>query len=424
MLENVDPWDDFAVLCGLGGRLCGTPSESQARAILAERLRSVAERHGGRFSSIPLAYQGWRARSCTLQVDAAESVFQGYPLLHSPPTAADGLALDAIDLGRGDEADFEARKDEIPGRAVLTRHEFMFSEGHVHRNRKYRWAEAFGAAAFLIAGGEDQEGPVGGGVGFGDPAGIPAVGISSQAAVAVAGAGGRIGSGAPIVLTIDAEAAPAETETLILELPGESDEWVVLSAHLDGHDLAQSAIDNASGVAAALAAAEAVAAQDGPRRRGLRLCLFSIEEWGLLGSHAYVAGLDEAVRRAIGLNVNLDSVAGAGGLAALWSGFAPLAAFLRDVSEACDIPLALHEPLVRNSDHYNFAVAGIPACRLMAGFDMPKSNMRHVLTAEDTIDKVTHDELRLAAELTAQIVWRACSDEALALRVNGPAPGP
>ena len=94
------------------------------------------------------------------------------------------------------------------------------------------------------------------------------------------------------------------------------------------------------------------------RLRGLRLCLFSIEEWGLLGSHAYVADLDDAARGAIALNVNLDSVAGAGGLAALWSGFPALAAFLGDVSAASGIPLALHAPLVRNSDHYNFAVAG------------------------------------------------------------------
>ena len=420
MSDTVNPWPDFAALCELGGRLCGTPAESAARAMLTKRLGGLAARCGGRFEAIPLAYDGWRARSCALRLSGGqqtfERIFDGYPLLHSPATGGAGLTAEIVDLGRGARADFEAHEARVPGRIVLVRHEFMFSGDHVHRARKYGWAEEFGAAAFLIAGTGDQHGPVAGGIGFGDPPTIPAAGISAEAAAAAATGGGEA------VLTIETDIGPADTETLILDLPGETDEWVVVSAHLDGHGIGQSAMDNATGVAAALAATESLAASDVPRRRGVRLCLFSIEEWGLLASRAYVDGLDDDARRAIVLNVNLDSVAGADGLAALYSGFAPLGDFLRDVSEAAGIPLALHEPLVRNSDHYNFAVAGIPAFRLMTGFEKPKSNMRHVLTAGDTIDKVRPDELRLAAELTLQVVLRAASAASLDLR--SPAGGP
>lgn len=410
MSDTTDPWPDFAALCELGGRLCGTPAEAEARSMLTERLRRLAARYEGRFEAVPLTYDGWRARTCTLRLDGGSRSFEGYPLLHSPATGGAGLAAEIVDLGRGARENFEAQEARIPGAMVLVRHEFMFARDHIHRARKYGWAEEFGAAAFLIAGTGDQQGRVAGGVGFGDPPTIPAAGISAETAEAAARSNGDA------VLTIETETGVGDTETLILDLPGETDEWVVVSAHLDGHGIGQSAMDNATGVAAAIAATEALAAIDAPRRRGVRLCLFSIEEWGLLGSKAYVAGLDDAARRAIVLNVNLDSVAGADGLAALYSGFAPLRDFLREVSESAGIPLALHEPLVRNSDHYNFAVAGIPAFRLMTGFETPKSNMRHVLTAGDTIDKVRPDELRLAAELTRQVLLHACSAASLDLR--------
>src|SRR5256885_1268230 len=72
-----------------------------------------------------------------------------------------------------------------------------------------------------------------------------------------------------------------ETSVLSLDLPGQGPEWVVLSAHIDGHDLAESAMDNATGVAAALAVARACARFLRQCHRGLRICLFSAEEWAL-----------------------------------------------------------------------------------------------------------------------------------------------
>jgi Zn-dependent M28 family amino/carboxypeptidase len=72
-----------------------------------------------------------------------------------------------------------------------------------------------------------------------------------------------------------------------------------------------------------------------------------------------------------------------------------------------------------NSDHYNFARVGIPALRLVAGFDDPGSNLRYVLTPADTRDKVAPEELEAAARITERIVRAACTatdEEARALR--------
>ena len=74
-----------------------------------------------------------------------------------------------------------------------------------------------------------------------------------------------------MTLTIETEEGPAETETLLYDYPGTTDEWVVLSAHVDGHDLAESAMDNGSGLASVLAVTRALAPQVAGFRRGLRV---------------------------------------------------------------------------------------------------------------------------------------------------------
>jgi len=181
----------------------------------------------------------------------------------------------------------------------------------------------------------------------------------------------------------------------------------VLSAHIDGHDGGESAMDNASGVAAALAVARALAPHVKSFRRGLRLAFFSVEEWALTGSAQYVQGLSAAERQRLALNVNLDSVGGSPNLAALTSGFPGLEPFLLRLAEASGIPLRTVRPLMQNSDHANFALAGIPALRLVAGFDDASANLRFVLTPADTRDKVEPSELGRAALLAAGIVAAA-----------------
>ena len=247
--------------------------------------------------------------------------------------------------------------------------------------------------------------PVAGSTGRAGGAGIPAAGIPPEAAAQLR----RTSRGWPEArLRIVAEEAPAQTRTLIFDMPGRTEDYIVLCAHVDGHDLAESAMDNATGVAAALAVARALRGEVGGWRRGLRVAVFSVEEWALTGSARYVEALTEAERDRIALNVNLDSIAGSANLTALTSGFPALEPFLLAVAEASGQPLRTVRPLMTNSDHANFALAGIPAFRLVAGYDEPGANLRLVLTNQDTRDKVIETDLLRATELTAMIVAAAC----------------
>ena len=123
-------------------------------------------------------------------------------------------------------------------------------------------------------------------------------------------------------MTSTAKIIAAETRMLVLDLPGRGPDWIVVSAHLDGHPHGESAIDNASGVAVALALARALAPKIAQCPRGLRVLLTSAEEWGLVGSRIWLERMDEAERRRMRLDLNLDSVGGVQNFTALTSGFA------------------------------------------------------------------------------------------------------
>ena len=392
-------WAEFTAICDCGGRQSGTASERAAVDLLAHLGRAAT---GVAPQVVETAYGGWCATEATL-TDATGAVLPANALLRSAATPDAGLALDLIDLGRGTADDFAARSSVIAGRAVMVRHELMFCADTVHRRLKYGWAIDHGAVAFVIVGPTEGS-SVAGSSGRGAEPGIPAVGIAPETARhLMADQTGPV----PIRLKVLTEEAPAVASNLIFDIPGATDEWVVLSAHLDGHALGESAIDNASGCAVALAVARALAPGMAQRRRGLRLAFFNVEEWALTGSADYIARLSPQERAAIALNVNLDSVVGGSRLTALTSGFAAIEPMLQDCAARVGMTLGLHRPLQRNSDHANFAEAGIPAFRLVAGFGEAQASTRQLLTRFDTRQIVSAEALEDARALSTAITETA-----------------
>ena len=401
---------DFHAICDFGGRFAGSDGEAAACEWLERRLGEVSGEAPRRF---PVAYRGWSRGEAVLErLDGPGEIHHCISLVQSPSTPIDGLAADLVDIGRGTEADFDRAGCAVEGSIVLVRHEYMFAADTVHRRRKYDWAVDRGAAGFLIAShisGPDH--PVTGSSGATPDRGIPAAGISAATAEALTGNGP-----ARVRLRIAADHAPRRTDNLILDLPGKGPERVVLSAHIDGHHLAESAMDNATGLAAALSVVAELAPRVAGFECGLRVGLFNVEEWALTGSADYVDSLSDAELAAIRLNLNLDSVAGSANLTALTSDYPALERWLLERAKIHGAELGVHRPLMANSDHYNFARAGVPATRLVAGFDQPDSNLRYVLTPADTRGKVRVCELAGAVRLTARLVEDACRPPALELR--------
>jgi aminopeptidase YwaD len=396
-------WADFGSLCDLGGRLAGSASEEAALAFARGRLAAVP---GAKVREDPVEYAGWRCHAAQLISATTGVSFPCTPLLGT--ATAGGFEAEVLDLGLGRLEDFERHARDIRGRVVMVRHEYPFATAHVHRRMKLGWAQQMGAAGFLIAHPQAGVGPVSGSSGRNGGAGIPALGIGAEAAQALRRS--PDGTLPTVRMIIDGSDHPAVTRMLIADVAGRGPHWVVVSAHIDGHPHGESAIDNASGVAVALALARLLAPRVSACPRGLRLCLFSAEEWGLVGSRMWLERMDKAARRSMVINLNLDSVGGASGLTALTSGFEGLDAWVKDTAARAGLPMTTHFPPMANSDHANFAAHGISALRLLAGFNAPESNLRYLLTAADTRDKVHPDELDLALTLATTLTWQALTD--------------
>lgn len=106
-------------------------------------------------------------------------------------------------------------------------------------------------------------------------------------------------------ITLKQEEYTGTSQDVILDMPGEIEEYIVFTAHYDSTSLSQGAYDNMSGSVGLLGIAEHFAKK--PHRYGLRFVWCGSEERGLLGSKAYCAA-HEAELEKIVLNINLDMI--------------------------------------------------------------------------------------------------------------------
>jgi aminopeptidase YwaD len=407
---------DMDALCEFGGRLCGTESEKRAVDFLKERL----QRTGARQSTHDCEYKGWKREHTRLQIGDGKTYYDvpTVSLQHSPDTPPGGLELEVVDVARGAVEEFKAVAKQVRGRAALAHHEYFFSQTHIPRRRKYGLSKEFGAKAFLIANHLPGAGPVNGIAGRpdGEADDIPSVGMSYESGEWLARLA-RTGT-AKVKIEVKATRGKGVSPNIIAEIPGQTDEWVVLSAHYDGQSLGQAAMDNGSGTIAALEAFRQLAPYVPNFRRGLRVIFFTLEHWGLLGSRLYVRDQSKEDLRKIAFALNLDTVCGGRRLSACTSGHEDVDALVKSVTATNGVPLSIVRALQINSDHYNFHLAGVPSMRLIAGYEDADSNARFMMSSSDTRDKVEAGEL-LAATMTAtKLVVAACNNEFVANHID------
>jgi Zn-dependent M28 family amino/carboxypeptidase len=173
-----------------------------------------------------------------------------------------------------------------------------------------------------------------------------------------------------------------ETANVVGLRPGKSDEVVIFSAHYDhlgvgqavnGDSIYNGALDNASGVAVILAAANGFASLDVPPARGILFMAVAAEESGLLGAQFYAENpLFPPAKTAADLNIDMTHFLGpTTDIEQLGGDRSTLGAEL----DAVLAPLGMHatgDPRPEagsffRSDHFPFAKAGIPALYFKSG---------------------------------------------------------
>ncbi|MFG2874979.1 M28 family metallopeptidase [Streptomyces sp. NPDC048337] len=90
---------------------------------------------------------------------------------------------------------------------------------------------------------------------------------------------------------------------------GDENNTVFLGAHLDSVAAGPGINDNGSGSAGILQVAQRLASSQTKIKNKVKFAWWSAEEYGLLGSEAYVAGLTDAQKKQIKLYLNFDMIA-------------------------------------------------------------------------------------------------------------------
>lgn len=218
-----------------------------------------------------------------------------------------------------------------------------------------------------------------------------------------------VGQGKPVRVSfsLGAKLLPdAESANVIGEVKGREkpEEIVLLGAHLDAWDLGQGAIDDGAGCAAVVEAARLVLGLGARPRRTIRVVLFANEENGLRGAVAYAKDhAAELDKHQLALEIDLGA------------GRAHTTRFLIDEASrplaeriaSLVTPLGLQYdkgPAHGGADLIPLRAAAVP----LVDLHQDATNYFDVHhTANDTLDKVTKEDLDQVVGAVATVAWAA-----------------
>jgi hypothetical protein len=211
---------------------------------------------------------------------------------------------------------------------------------------------------------------------------------------------------------------PITAANVVAELRGSEkpNEFVILGAHLDSWELGTGALDNGCNAALVIDALRAIKVSGVRPRRSIRFILFSGEEEGLLGSHAY----------AIAHRAELDKAAG---VVIFDSGTGRVTGFSlggrKDVVEAANdlvAPLKQFDAATLTTDaewgtdHFDFMLEGVPT---FVANQQEANYLINYHAMSDTFDKVDLAQLKKhVAEAAALTVGIANASTRLGPRLH------
>jgi carboxypeptidase Q len=207
---------------------------------------------------------------------------------------------------------------------------------------------------------------------------------------------------------------------VIGEIPGTdlANEVVMLGAHLDSHQSATGATDNAAGVAVMMEVMRILKAVGAKPRRTIRVALWGGEEEGELGSKAYVrshfynTSNNTALPdyKKLSAYYNLDN--GTGKICGIWiqGNFAAEPLFRSWFGSLKDLGVTAIAPRsVAGSDYSQFDDVGLPGFQFMQ--DRLEYNSRTHHSNMDTVDRLQRDDLAQMAIVVATFAYNTAMQQ-------------
>ncbi|MFC4437141.1 MULTISPECIES: M28 family peptidase [Natrialbaceae] len=388
-------WNHLEGLVDIGDRMAGSEGEREAAELTRDALEDAGARNA-RLESFDV--QGWsRGDSSILAGETSQDC------IALPRSPADRVEAPLIDLGYGLPEEFE--ETDVEGAVVMVRSDIPnYYDRYVHRREKYYHAVDNGAVGFVyrnhVEGCLSPTGSVGTEA---DPIGdIPAVGVSSEVGARLA----RRFDGEDVTVSVDADVHPAESQNVHAELGPDTDERVLVTSHVDAHDIAEGALDNGAGTAMVVELANALAGREDDLETRVEFVAYGAEEVGLVGSNYHA---DETDHDSIEAIVNNDGVVRGRTLEFTTHGFDDLEDAADEVADRYGHPIETVPRLGPHSDHWPFVQWGVPGYHVMSTSDEVGRGWGH--TVADTLDKLEQRDLREQAILLTDLVVTLASQE-------------
>jgi Zn-dependent M28 family amino/carboxypeptidase len=395
-------WTHLVTLVDIGNRMAGSEGEHEAAVATRDALADVGARNA-RLESFPI--QGWTRGSSAIR--AGETTQDSIALPRSPAGEVTG---ELVDVGHGLPEDFEA---DLSGTVVMAASDVPdWYDRYIHRREKYYYAVEAGAAAFVYRNHVEGCLPPTGSVGTEeDPIGdVPAIGVSKEVGARLA----RRFDGEQVTVEVDADAHEATSQNVHAELGPDTEEVVLLTSHVDAHDIAEGAGDNGVGTALVVEVARALAAREDELDTRVHCLCYGAEEVGLVGSDYDADRRDGERVKAV---VNNDGVVRGRTLKCYTHGFDGLTEAAETVGDRLDHPVETTPRLGPHSDHWPYVQWGTPGYHLMSETDGEGRGWGH--TYADTLDKLDPRNLREQAILVAELVVEL-ADEATEIEHRDP----
>ena len=387
-------WNHLEALVDIGNRMAGNDNERRA----AEATRDALAEVGARNTQIEtFDIQGWTRDSSAIHI--GDITQESIALPRSPAGQVTG---ELVDVSYGLPKDFE---QDLEGKIVIAASDVPdWYDRYIHRREKYYHAVEAGAAAFIYRNHVEGCLPPTGSVGTSEnPIGeIPAVGVSKEVGHRLK----RRWEGREVAVEVNAKAYEATSQNVHADLGPDTEEAVLLTSHVDAHDIAEGAGDNGAGTALVVEVAKALAARESELETRVHCICYGAEEVGLCGSEYDSDRRDSDNVKAI---VNNDGVVRGRTLQFYTHSFDDLSAAAETVADRFDHPMETIPRLSPHSDHWPYVKWGVPGYHVMSETGEQGRGWGH--TFADTLDKLDVRDLREQAILLAELVVHLADDD-------------
>lgn len=400
-------WDILEHLVDIGNRMPGQEGEGKGAEVLADSFEEAGLRD---VAITEFEIPGWWRGSSSLSIAEPRTWTFDSPheVVTLPGTPPDEVTAEIVNLGYALPPDFEDA--DLKGKLVLATASTGNPESYhrpLHRTEKYRRVADAGAAGFLFYSGLEGCLPPTGWAVFerpGEtPGPIPAVGVSYEVGQRLI----RWAEKSDVSATLRTECENCRTTSRNVEaiVGPDTDDEVLVTAHVDAHDLGDGARDNGAGSALVAEVGRLLATMEADLETRVRLLVFGSEEAGFNGAHHWANTHELDPVKCI---FNLDGIGETRTLQVQTHGFEPFHDVFESVAEEFDVPLRLSDEMHVFSDQWAFVQRGVPG--ILGGSVLTQDQRRWGLgrlwshTHGDTLDKLDPRDLRdLALLITAAV---------------------